>query len=227
MIFRNHTRWIFPLLTVFALAFSFWSFTGAETPVATATTDPHAGHNHGAPEADLDDLFADEADHDEDHHGHAEAKVDEHEGHNHGPDEGDCPAHGIPEIEDALCQPQLMDGLQPGQGLKVRLATADAAERVGITASLPLASLDRGAILPGQVVFNRNKLARLSTLVPGVVKTVHAELGARVVAGQVLAEIATPEIASLRASLQAAQSRADLTEGVYLREKDLLARGIS
>ncbi len=234
MIFRSHTRWIFSFLAVFALALGLWSFTGHGTPSATAATDPHAGHNHGDAKADLDDLFADEADHEEDQddhagHGHAEAKVDEHAGHNHGSAdiEGNCPEHGIPEIEDALCQPQLMEGLQPGQGLKVRLATADAAERIGITASRPLAAINQGNPLPGQVIFNRNKLARLSTLVPGVVTKVHAELGAKVKQGQVLAEIATPEIASLRASLQSAQSRSALAEEVYLREQDLLARGIT
>lgn len=238
MRYLKQLRWAIPTLSAFALALGVWAFTVAGTPAATAASDPHAGHDHakaekkqvdphaghdhGPAKADLDDLFAAEAKHEDDHAGH-----DDHEGHNHGSVDGDCPEHGIPEAEDALCQPQLMDGLQPGQGLKVRLAAADAAERVGITASRPLAAIDQGAALPGQVLFNRNKLARLSTLVPGVVKQVHAELGAKVVPGQVLAEIATPEIASLRAALQTAQSRTALAEEVYLREKDLLARGIS
>jgi cobalt-zinc-cadmium efflux system membrane fusion protein len=232
MILRHHTRWILPVLATFALILGAWTITGPWTPAATAATDPHAGHDHGAPKAELDDLFADEAQHQDDpdeHAGHGpeEAEVADHDGHNHGPSDGDCPEHGIPEIEDALCQPQLMEGLQPGQGLKVRLAAADAAARVGITASLPLPAADLGAALPGQVVFNRNRLARLSTLVPGVVKQVHAKLGDRVLPGQILAEIATPEIAALRASLQAAQSRAALAEEVSRREQDLLERGIS
>ena len=249
MIVRHHLRWAVPALTVLALVLGFRAYTGAGTPIATAaapqaqddydhagpgeeTSDPHAGHDHATPKTDLDELFPDEAKHEadrDDHAGHGDekAKVDDHAGHDHRPIEGDCPEHGIPEAEDALCQPQLMADLQPGQGLKVRLAAADAAERIGITASIPQPAVDRGAALPGQVVFNRNRLARLSTLVPGVVKQVHAELGAKVEPGQVLAEIATPEIASLRASLQSAQSRAVLAEEIYLREQELLGRGIS
>ena len=173
--------------------------------------DPHAGHGHAERKPDP-------------HAGHGH---DDHAGHDHGPGDGACPEHNIPEVEDALCQPQLMAGLQPGQGLKVRLAAPDAAERIGVSASRPVAAAEKGAALPGQAVFNRNRLARLSSLVPGVVRKVHAELGAQVKEGQVLAEIASPEIASLRASLQEAQTRAALAEDVYLREKDLLARGIT
>jgi cobalt-zinc-cadmium efflux system membrane fusion protein len=244
-----------PLFATAVLALGLWIFTGRLLPAATAADAPHAGHDHAVhgegandPHAghdqaplkkDLDDLFAAD-DHGDEHagHGHEEQAAAGHEekdeeghaGHDHashGPGDGDCPEHGIPEVEDALCQPQLIETLQPGQGLKVRLAVADAAERIGIVASRPLAATDRGAPLPGQVIFNRNRLARLSTLAPGVVKRVPAELGARVEPGQILAEIASPEIAALRASLQTAQSRSALAEEVYLREQDLLARGIS
>ncbi len=248
---------IFALATG-VLALGAWSF-GPAPAIATAADGHnrqaagHEGHEHGADQGDLDDLFAandDKDEHDDhrghdhaehgaetrgekDEHGHAAVKPDphaghdDHAGHDHGPGDGACPEHNIPEVEDALCQPQLMAGLQPGQGLKVRLAAPDAAERIGISASRPVAAAEKGAALPGQVVFNRNRLARLSTLVPGVVRTVHVELGEKVRKGQVLAAIASPEIASLRAALQAARSRATLAEEVYLREQDLLARGIT
>jgi cobalt-zinc-cadmium efflux system membrane fusion protein len=77
------------------------------------------------------------------------------------------------------------------------------------------------------VVFNRNRLARLTPLAPGVVKKMHVRLGDQVREGQVLAEIASPEIAALRAELTAAQSRSELAETVYRREKDLLAKGVT
>lgn len=170
----------------------------------------HAGHDHDSPE-----------EHDPDPHaGHDHTKSTE-------MPQGDCAEHGIPEAEDALCQPQLMAGLQPGQGLKVRLATADAAARIGLRIEAPAAGAASGVSLHGRVLFNRDRLARLSAPLAGVVKTVSGELGRTVKAGQVLAEIAAPEVAGLRAALQTAESRAALADSTYQREADLFARGIT
>lgn len=201
--------------------------TPAESPDHAAgekqATDPHAGHDHDTPSANLDDLFGDDA---------AKADPDDdHAGHDHGKSsavpESDCPEHDIPEAEDALCQPQLLEGLRPGQGLKVRLAAADAAERIGIRSERPTAISATGAPLNGRVLFNRDRLARLSAPLTGVVKSVSGELGQQVKAGQSLAEIAAPEIAGLRAALQTAESRATLAASTVEREADLFARGIS
>lgn len=191
--------------------------------------DDHAGHDHAPAATELDDLFGDDvakADPDAEHAGHDH---DSHAGHDHGPGDGDgdCPEHGIPEAEDALCQPQLMAGLRPGQGLKVRLAVADAAERIGIRSDRPTAINDTGAPLHGRVLFNRDRLARLAAPLAGVVKSVSGELGQQVKAGQSLAEISAPEIAGLRAALRTAESRAALADSTVQREADLFARGIS
>lgn len=193
--------------------------------------------------AEIDDLFGDadaEGGHDDhdghddheghdDHAGEAPAAKDEHAGHDHGPGPGagNCPEHGIPEVEDALCQPQLMETLRPGQGLKVRLATADGAAKIGIVASTPQPAGEAGTPLPAQVVFNRNRLARLTPQLSGVVKKIHVTLGQQVKAGQLLAELAAPEVAALRSALATAQSRQQLAEANYLREQELLAKGVS
>ncbi len=217
-------------------------------PVAVATPTaaaPAAGNAQGSADkkADLDDLFdesesekghADHNGHDDhaDHKGHDDKKTaghDHHAGHDrgHGPGTGVCPEHGIPEVEDALCQPQLMETLRPGQGLKVRLATPEAAGKIGVSASLPQPAGAGGTPFPGQVTFNRNRLARLTPQLSGVVKKVHVALGDRVKAGQLLAEIAAPEVAALSAALTSAQSRQQLAEANYLREQELLAKGVS
>lgn len=239
MTYRKQITWMILLLAALALALGFRALPKAETPAVTsaaaahddrdhgdhgeAHADPHSGHDHDPDAADLDDLFGDDA---------AKADPDDdHAGHNHGKSsaapEGDCPEHGIPEAEDALCQPQLMDGLQPGQGLKVRLATADGAERIGLRSERPTTINATGAPLNGRVLFNRDRLARLSAPLTGVVKSVSGELGQQVKAGQSLAEIVAPEIAGLRAALQTAESRAALADSTVEREADLFARGIS
>ncbi|MBE0595659.1 MAG: efflux RND transporter periplasmic adaptor subunit [Desulfuromonadales bacterium] len=212
------------------------------------TRDPH---DHGDDDdEDLETLFADEKvsspeehhedgdDHD-DHHGddhasHAQAspRKDVHAGHEHsahGHPGGDeiCPEHNVPEIEDALCQPDLVSHLQPGEGMKVRLAAPETAGRVGIVTAAPLPAGEEGVAWPGQVVFNRDRLARLSALAGGTVQKVNVGLGQKVSKGQVLAEIASPETAGLRAELAAAESRRALAEAVYQREKDLLEKGIT
>jgi len=239
MIYRKRITWMILLLAALALTLGFRALPKAETPAVTsaaaahddhdqgdhgeAHADPHSGHDHDTAAADLDDLFGDDA-------AKADA-VDDHAGHDHakGADdlEGDCPEHGIPEAEDALCQPQLMDGLQPGQGLKVRLATADGAERIGLSSEPPMTISATGAPLNGRVLFNRDRVARLAAPLAGVVKSVSGELGQQVKAGQSLAEIAAPEIAGLRAALQTAESRAALADSTVEREADLFARGIS
>lgn len=215
------------------------------------THDPH--DHDDAKEEDLDALFADEKpsshqdEEGQDHHGddpaaHASAppKSDPHAGHDHtehGQDHSGhghadvgneiCPEHQVPENVDALCQPDLVSHLQPGEGLKVRLAAPDTAVRIGITTAAPLSVTEGGAVWPGQIVFNRDRLARLSALAGGTVQKVHVRLGEKVTKGQVLAEIAAPEAAGLRAEVAAAESRHALAEAVYLREKDLLEKGIT
>ncbi|WP_027715441.1 efflux RND transporter periplasmic adaptor subunit [Desulfuromonas sp. TF] len=210
--------------------------------------DAHAAHDDHGDEAEeeLEGLFSADApsreahhEEDDDHHGedhsdHPSSRAtaprtnDPHAGHGHG-DAGDeiCPEHNIAEAEDALCQPDLVSHLQPGEGLKVRLAAPETAGRIGITTAAPLPVGEEGAAWPGQVAFNRDRLARLSALAGGAVRKVHAGLGERVAEGQALAEIAAPEAAGLRAELSAAESRRGLAEAVYRREKDLLEKGIT
>lgn len=219
---------------------------------ATAAAPDHApvaaAQGAAEPKPDLDELFDDaesedgHPDHDDhgedqssghddhdDHAGEKTAGPDDHAGHDHGPGPGTeaCPEHGIPEVEDALCQPQLMDSLRPGQGLKVRLATPEAAAKIGVSVSTPQPAGEAGTPLPGQVVFNRNRLARLTPPLSGVVKKLHVSLGEQVKAGQVLVEVAAPEVAALRAALASAQSRQQLAEANYLREQELFAKGVS
>lgn len=239
---------LIPLLAGLLLAGCQSEPAAVATPVAPPAA---AGEAQGSADkkAEIDDLFADSEseevhdDHDDhdDHKGHDDhadqqghddqktAGQDDHAGHDHGPGPGTgaCPEHGIPEVEDALCQPQLMETLRPGQGLKVRLATPEAAGKIGVSASLPQPAGEGGTPFPAQVNFNRNRLAQLTPQLSGVVKKLHVGLGDRVKAGELLAEIAAPDVAALSAALSSAQSRQQLAEANYLREQELLAKGVS
>jgi len=154
-----------------------------------------------------------------------------HEGHDHGEaaEHGEfCPEHRIPEAEDALCQPDAISRLLPGQGLKVRLSTPDAGQNAGIAVSKPREVLQpSGAPLPGRTEFNRSRFTRITPPVQGTVRRVLVTPGQQVAKGELLAEIATPELSALKANLLSATARQSQTEAAYRREKDLLDRGIT
>jgi len=225
----NKMIYTFGIIFVFAAAVTIWADIG-ESPAALASNEASQSmHDHTGEHSsishqgeDLDALFEETV------HVHAEEKPDEHAGHDHASRGEICPEHGIPEEEDALCHGDHIGDLQPGEGMMVRLASAEVMDRAGISFSLPrLMSAAAGITVPGRVEFNRNRLAYLTPLGNGVVRHVNVQLGARVEKGQILAEIAMPEVASLTAQLSTAQARQVQTEATYLREKELLERGIT
>lgn len=168
-----------------------------------------------------------EAGHDE-HAG--EKEVDEHAGHGHAakPEPGEyCDEHRMPEAEDALCNPDLIDPLLPGKGVMVRLGTPEAAARAGVASVLPTKIATAGGpAFPAQTVYSRNGLAQVAALTSGVVQRLHVDVGTAVVKGQILAEIASADVSSARAELSTAQSRLTLAESALHREEQLFAKGI-
>ncbi|BCA80862.1 efflux RND transporter periplasmic adaptor subunit [Desulfuromonas sp. AOP6] len=180
--------------------------------------DPHAGHNHDSEPVDS-------------HAGHDHRQietVDPHAGHDHGDGDELCLEHNVIERECALCQGSHLAELQPGQGMKVRLGTLEAAAKAGIRLTRPQQiSLAAGVEVPGRAVFNRTKLATIAPLATGVVLRVPVQPGSTVAKGDVLAEVAMAEVARLQAELSGALARLAQAEADYLREKDLLERGIT
>ncbi|MBE0502811.1 MAG: efflux RND transporter periplasmic adaptor subunit [Desulfuromonadales bacterium] len=189
-------------------------------------------HNseHGEEQAHVAESKATDHD-DHDDHDEEEAEEDGHEGHGHGkkPAAGEyCPEHRMLEAVDALCNPDLIIPLLPGQGVLVRLGTPEAAARAGVATVLPqkVASAT-GPIFPSQTIYSRNGLAQVAALTSGVVQRLYVDVGTAVVKGQILAEIASTEVSSSRAELATAQSRLNLAETALRREEQLFAKGIS
>lgn len=173
----------------------------------------HDGHNHGAEKDD-----------------HA-AEKDEHAGHGHGKPAASgelCAEHRMPEAVDVLCNPGLMTALLPGEGVKMRLATPEAAKRAGIViAPAQSASLATGVAVPALVTYNRSRLAEVMALSGGVVRRIVAEPGQSVSKGTLLAEVASPGAAMARGDYQAALGRLELAEANVKREQELVAKGVS
>ncbi len=211
-----------------------------EEPKALFAEDEHAGHDHGD-ENDAgheDEALLEEDEHaghghgdenDADHEDEALLEEDEHAGHGHASsDDGICPEHNVAEAKCALCQGGHIGDLRPGQGMKVRLATLDVAAKAGIRLARPQqVSAADGIDIPAQVAFDRKQLAYITPLTAGVIRQVHVQPGDKVQRGDVLAEIAMPEVSTLKAEFATAQAQQTQTEAAYHREQDLLERGIS
>jgi cobalt-zinc-cadmium efflux system membrane fusion protein len=119
-----------------------------------------------------------------------------------------CKEHGVPEEECGICHPDLARELAPGQGLKVRLASPEAAKKAGIETARPKTGEVRdGVSCYAEIVFNNNKFAEISLPVSGIIRTVSADLGDQVAAGTVLATVSSAEIGeALNAALLAQQT---------------------
>ncbi|HDS1737453.1 efflux RND transporter periplasmic adaptor subunit [Pseudomonas sp. BP8] len=80
---------------------------------------------------------------------------------------------------------------------------------------------------PGEVRFDEDRTAHVVPRVPGVVESVHANLGQAVKRGQVLAVIASQQISELRSEQQAAERRLELARLTFKREQQLWQERIS
>lgn len=142
-------------------------------------------------------LMTDAAAPEADGHGHAEHADEEHH-------EGE--AHQENEVE--LTEAQI-------QAAGITLATAQPAR------------IQSRIELPGEIAFNADRTATVVPRLAGVVEAVRADLGAQVKKDQVLAVIASPELAERRSTLAGAQKRLALAQTTYEREKSLWEEQIS
>lgn len=211
--------------------------------------DDHSGHDHSS-HADEDDHAADSDDHSgHDHSAHAEIELehedddcatscsddraaksaDDHAGHGHAVDPNEfCGEHDMLEREDALCQAGHITDLDCGKGMLVRLFDGEVAAKTGIITKQPVpVTSGNGMVFPGQVAFNRNRIAKITPLSSGVVREVHVRPGSQVKQGQVLVTVAMPDLAELMAELLSATAQAEQQKSRVEREEVLYQKGIT
>lgn len=106
--------------------------------------------------------------------------------------------------------------------------TDDQVKLAGITMQTAAAAhLDTFIRMPGQIALNEDRTAHVTARAPGAVEEVAATLGQNVRKGDVLAIIASAEIAEQRADLAAAEKRVAYARSVYASEKSLWEEKIS
>lgn len=183
-----------PVLAVALALGSVWWLTACSPTPDEGADDPHAGHAHAAPVTT------------------AAAGTEGIEM---------CLEHGVPEAECGICRPDLVDALQPGQRLQIRLGSPEAAARAGIeTAPAEVAEVAEGVDCLAELAFNQTRQARITAPVEGFVESVDVDLGSRVEEGDRLARLLSPAIAE-------AVAGAVLTHQTLERERRLRAERVT
>ncbi len=170
-----------------------------------------------------------------DHEGHAEHgnniekphdDHEEHEGHEaHGtePEEKGHEAHEAETEEKSHEEEQDEHGDEGGLRL-----TPEQRRHFGIVIkNAGPGILSNELILPGEIVFNEDRVVRLVPRVSGIVRKVNKTVGDRVAAGEIMAVIDSRELADAKAEYLAAVARRDLADAKFKREKTLYNKKIS
>lgn len=132
-----------------------------------------------------------------------------------------CNEHHVPEQECGICHPDLAGGLRPGEGLKVRFASADAPAQAGVrTTQTKVGPSAQGIEVLAELKFDQNKYARIVAPVSGILRAVNAYLGCMAAERGILARIWSAEIGE-------AVTRAVLAKQTVERERKLRADRIS
>ncbi len=106
----------------------------------------------------------------------------------------------------------------------VSLSEASRSGRIQ-TAALQFTAVPQSGALPGKIVLDENRTARLSAPVTGRVLKLFKEPGDRVGVGDVLATIDTPELAGVQAEASKAQVELGLKSSAAQRMQELYAVG--
>ncbi len=139
-----------------------------------------------------------------------------------------CKEHGVAERECAICQPQLASEIQPGESLKIRIASADSIERVGVEVSNPEKTHSRPAIEAYVTVnFNQNKVVNITPLVEGIIHDIAVIPGQKVTSGDILASLNSPEFAEIKSRFLSANAAEKLANIQVKRERKLADKKIS
>jgi cobalt-zinc-cadmium efflux system membrane fusion protein len=122
----------------------------------------------------------------------------------------------------------LSNSLDIGQGLKVRLESPESAAKAGITTNV----LSKGKTMPGftvlsRVMYNQNRFAHITSLATGIIQKVLVDVGAFVPEGEVLVEIASPDVARIKAEYLTALTNGKLKKLVFEREERLFNKKVA
>jgi cobalt-zinc-cadmium efflux system membrane fusion protein len=111
---------------------------------------------------------------------------------------------------------------------RVELKSAEVAEIAGLEI---VKAIDRpegaGIVVTASIAFDATKRAVINARVPGIVRAIKRDVGAKVSPGGALAVIESAQVGADRSRISGARTRLQVAEASYKREADLQAKGIS
>jgi cobalt-zinc-cadmium efflux system membrane fusion protein len=146
--------------------------------------------------------------------------------------EGDfCEEHGFPASACPKCRP---GGAFPAvekaalEALVVRFRSPELEEHTGVgTVPARSAEATAGVECTARIAFDADRLADIRAIVPGIVRRVHAQLGARVERGAPLFELESTRIGEIQGELETARERVRTAEADLARQRELEERDIA
>ncbi len=117
-------------------------------------------------------------------------------------------------------------GEEEGHGEVVRLSDKEMREFGIELARAGSGWLDNFVELPGEIVINSDTMVHIVPPVSGIVRKVNKKLGDPVVAGEVLAELSSRELAELKVAYLSARERYNLARELFTREEALWKKQI-
>ena len=147
-----------------------------------------------------------------------------------------CEEHGFPESFCPTCHPErggrpstdVKAERAPADGMRIELGRPDTATLAGIETIVASERPNATAITaPVRFAYDATKVALVNARSAGVIKALEVDVGSKVVSGQALAVMHSPEVGADRARLTAAKSRLAVAEENYARQEQLHKEGIA
>lgn len=147
-----------------------------------------------------------------------------------------CEEHELPESICPICHPErggrpsqaIAPDEAPADGTRVRLASPQLAGRIGITVQAAVAAPEVAEVpATVRISYDPTRYARVNPRSEGVVRTIHADIGARVEEGTPLVTIASAEVGADRTRAAAARTRLEVAEAALARAGGLAGEGIT
>ena len=147
-----------------------------------------------------------------------------------------CPEHGFPMSVCLVHHPErggrpavaVAIDEAPASGTKIRFRSLETARDAGLEVVPAVEGMEgAGVFATATLVADASNLAVVNPRAAGVVRSIRADLGSRVVPGTPLAILESSAVGEDRSKLQAAKARATAAEANYRREKELYHKGVS
>ncbi len=145
-----------------------------------------------------------------------------------------CAAHDLPESACPTCNPWTPPGKASKTGMgditgtRIKLRSAALERAVGIqTVKARMGTVKATVSCTAHIAFDRDRVARISTSVPGIVRKVQVSLGQKVSAGAALFTLESASVGALQERRRASRLRVDAAQANLDRLVKLRAEAIT